>query len=156
MVDRRSSERTNASPIEENEIELARAAIGALASFPLRTLVTLADPQPREELGAQAANVRVETFVPHSPVLERAALYRRLRAEQAGATEEEAEGHERRALWIVGITFYLLGGYIAFEAVSTLWKSEPPGTSTVGIILPSVSLVVMPSWPSPSTGPGRR
>ena len=74
MVDRRSSERTNASPIEENEIELARAAIGALASFPLRTLVTLADPQPREELGAQAANVRVETFVPHSPVLERAAL----------------------------------------------------------------------------------
>ncbi len=72
------------------------------------------------------------------------ALYRRLRAEQAGATEEEAEAHERRALWIVGITFYLLGGYIAFEAVSTLWKSEPPETSTVGIILASVSLVVMP------------
>jgi UDP:flavonoid glycosyltransferase YjiC (YdhE family) len=65
---------TLSSERQENEIELARAAIGALASFPLRTLVTLADPQPREELGAQAANVRVETFVPHSPVLERAAL----------------------------------------------------------------------------------
>ncbi len=73
-----------------------------------------------------------------------AALYRRLRAEQNGATEEEAEAHERRALWIVGITFFLLGGYIAFEAVSTLWMSEPPESSPVGIILASVSLVVMP------------
>jgi cation diffusion facilitator family transporter len=72
------------------------------------------------------------------------ALYRRLSAEQSGATEEEAEAHERRALWIVGITFFLLGGYIAFEAISTLWKSEPPETSPVGIILASVSLVVMP------------
>ena len=73
-----------------------------------------------------------------------AALYLRLRAEQNGATEEEAEAHERRALWIVGITFFLLGGYIAFEAVSTLWMSEPPKSSPVGIILASVSLVVMP------------
>jgi cation diffusion facilitator family transporter len=72
------------------------------------------------------------------------ALYRRLRAEQNGATEEEAEAHERRALWIVGVTFFLLSGYIAFEAISTLWKSEPPDTSLVGIILASVSLVVMP------------
>lgn len=72
------------------------------------------------------------------------ALYRRLRAEQAGATEEEAEVHERKALWIVGITFFLLGGYIAFEAVTTLWTSESPQTSPVGIILASVSLVVMP------------
>jgi divalent metal cation (Fe/Co/Zn/Cd) transporter len=72
------------------------------------------------------------------------ALYRRLRAEQDGATEEEAEVHERRALWIVGITFFLLGGYIAFEAASTLWKSEPPESSPIGIALASVSLVVMP------------
>lgn len=72
------------------------------------------------------------------------ALYRRLRAEVAGATEVEAEAHERRALWIVGITFFLLGGYIAFEALSTLWRREPPETSLVGILLASVSLVVMP------------
>jgi divalent metal cation (Fe/Co/Zn/Cd) transporter len=72
------------------------------------------------------------------------ALYRRLRAEQDGATEEEAEVHERRALWIVGITFFLLGGYISFEAASTLWKSEPPESSPIGIALASVSLVVMP------------
>jgi UDP:flavonoid glycosyltransferase YjiC (YdhE family) len=65
---------TLSSSRQENEMELARAAIGALAGFPLRALVTLADPRPHEELGDQAANVRVETFVPHSPVLERAAL----------------------------------------------------------------------------------
>jgi UDP:flavonoid glycosyltransferase YjiC (YdhE family) len=65
---------TLSSERQANEIELARAAIGALADFPLRALVTMGDPDPREELGAQAANARVETFVPHSPVLERAAL----------------------------------------------------------------------------------
>ncbi len=68
------------------------------------------------------------------------ALYRRLRAEQAGATEEEAEAHERRALW-----FFLLSGYIAFEAASTLWTKEPPEVSRVGIILAVVSLAVMPA-----------
>ena len=72
------------------------------------------------------------------------ALYRRLRAEQAGATEEEAEAHERRALWIVGVTFFFLSGYVAFEAASTLWTKEPPEVSRVGIILASVSLAVMP------------
>ena len=73
------------------------------------------------------------------------ALYRRLRAEQAGATEEEAEAHERRALWIVGVTFFLLSGYIVFEAASTLWTKEPPEVSRVGIILAAVSLAVMPA-----------
>jgi cation diffusion facilitator family transporter len=73
------------------------------------------------------------------------ALYRRLRAEQAGATEEEAEAHERRALWIVGVTFFLLSVYIAFEAASTLWTKQPPEVSRVGIILAAVSLVVMPA-----------
>ncbi len=72
------------------------------------------------------------------------ALYRRLRAELAGATEDEAEAHERKALWIVGVTFFLLGAYIVFEAVSSLWTTEPPQASPVGIILASVSLVVMP------------
>ena len=65
---------TLSSARQQNELELARAAIGALAGFPLRTLVTLGDPTAREELRAEAANARVETFVPHSPVLERAAL----------------------------------------------------------------------------------
>jgi cation diffusion facilitator family transporter len=73
------------------------------------------------------------------------ALYRRLRAEQAGASEEESEAHERRALRLVGITFFLLGGYIAFEAASSLWTREPPAVSRLGILLAAISLVVMPA-----------
>jgi cation diffusion facilitator family transporter len=73
------------------------------------------------------------------------ALYRRLRAEQAGAIKEETEAHERRALFIVGVTFFLLSGYIAFEAASTLWTEEPPEVSRAGMILAVVSLVVMPA-----------
>ena len=73
------------------------------------------------------------------------ALHRRLRAEQAGATEEEAEAHEGRARWIVGGTLFLLSGYVAFDAASTLWTNESPEVSRVGIILASVSLAVLPA-----------
>jgi divalent metal cation (Fe/Co/Zn/Cd) transporter len=72
------------------------------------------------------------------------ALYRRLRAEHAGASEAEAEEHERRALQIVGFTFLALAAYILFEAGSALWLEEHPGTSGIGIVLASVSLLVMP------------
>ena len=65
---------TLSSSRQENELELARASLRALADFPLRVLLTLADPEPGEALRAGAANVRIETFVPHSAVLQRAAL----------------------------------------------------------------------------------
>ncbi len=65
---------TLSSARQENELELARASLRALADFPLRVLLTLADPEPGEALRADAANVRIETFVPHSAVLQRAAL----------------------------------------------------------------------------------
>jgi divalent metal cation (Fe/Co/Zn/Cd) transporter len=45
----------------------------------------------------------------------------------------------------VGVTFFLLSGYIVFEAASTLWTKEPPEVSRVGIILAAVSLAVMPA-----------
>jgi UDP:flavonoid glycosyltransferase YjiC (YdhE family) len=65
---------TLSSARQDNELELARSSINALADFRLRVLLTLADPEPRETLVADAPNVRIETFVPHSAVLERAAL----------------------------------------------------------------------------------
>ncbi|RME73713.1 MAG: hypothetical protein D6776_06520 [Planctomycetota bacterium] len=72
------------------------------------------------------------------------ALYRRLGAELGGVDEETAESHERRALAIVGGTFFLLAAYILFEAGTTLWLREPPQESVLGMALASVSLVVMP------------
>lgn len=83
-----------------------------------------------------------------------AALYIRLRAELRGATEEEAEAHEARALRIVAITFFALSAYIVFEAGSTLWLHEPPDASRVGMALAALSLAVMPflAWAKHRTG----
>jgi UDP:flavonoid glycosyltransferase YjiC (YdhE family) len=51
---------------------LAEVAVEALAGEPVRVLVTLADAYDEVELPA-LPNVRVERFVPHGPVLDRAA-----------------------------------------------------------------------------------
>ncbi len=72
------------------------------------------------------------------------ALYKRLKAELAGASEEEAERLERRALLIVGITFFILSVYILYEATTVLVKRIPPERSIVGICLATASLLVMP------------
>lgn len=82
------------------------------------------------------------------------AVYRRFRAEMKGASEEEAEAHEGRALRIVGITFFVLALYILYEAGSTLWLREPPDRSPIGIALAALSLAVMPllAWAKYRTG----
>ena len=67
-----------------------------------------------------------------------------LQAEMNGASDEEAEAHEARALRVVGITFLVLAAYIVYEAGSTLWFREPPAVSQVGIVLAALSLIVMP------------
>lgn len=65
---------TLSSGRQEGEMELARAAVEAMSSFPVRTLLTLADARSEDSLAFDTSRVRVETFVPHSAVLERAAL----------------------------------------------------------------------------------
>lgn len=82
------------------------------------------------------------------------ALYVRLRAEMKGASEEEAEAHEVRALRIVGVTFFALALYILYEAGSTLWLQEAPEASPIGIGLAGLSLLVMPllAWRKLRTG----
>jgi cation diffusion facilitator family transporter len=73
-----------------------------------------------------------------------ALLWRFARA-GVGATDEEQGAAEARALYVVSGTFFLLAAYIAFEAASALVSSEEPDTSTVGVALSIVSLIVMPS-----------
>ena len=72
------------------------------------------------------------------------ALYRRLRAELRGTPQQEIEKQERLALRVVGVTFLVLAAYILYEAGTTLWTRQPPQESTIGIVLASLSLVVMP------------
>jgi divalent metal cation (Fe/Co/Zn/Cd) transporter len=68
----------------------------------------------------------------------------RLRAEATGgADEERAEQVERRAERLVGLSFLVLGAYIAYVAVQTLAAREEPSASPVGIALTLLSLGVM-------------
>ncbi|MAT40595.1 MAG: hypothetical protein CL946_13440 [Ectothiorhodospiraceae bacterium] len=59
-------------------------------------------------------------------------------------TEEEIEAKEQRALKFVAVTFFLLGGYVAYESISTLIEAHAPDTSIPGIIIATASLIVMP------------
>lgn len=60
------------------------------------------------------------------------------------ADESRRERNEQRALRIVGVSFFLLGAYIAFDGVKSLILGEAPEESMVGIGLAAVSVVVMP------------
>lgn len=57
---------------------------------------------------------------------------------------ERAERVERTAERLIGISFLILGAYVAFEAIADLVNGERPDTSVVGLVLTALSLVVMP------------
>jgi divalent metal cation (Fe/Co/Zn/Cd) transporter len=57
---------------------------------------------------------------------------------------ERRERAEKTALKLVGWSFLLLAAYVAFDAVKSLARREPPEASYVGIALAALSLVVMP------------
>jgi len=60
------------------------------------------------------------------------------------AEPEEFERVERKAARLVAITFFVLGGYVLFEAGFGLYRQEAPDTSLIGIALAIASLIVMP------------
>jgi len=72
-----------------------------------------------------------------------ALLWRLLRAGPHASVPEEGAA-ERKALYLVAATFFLLAFYITYEAVGALLSGEGPESSTVAIVLSAVSLVVMP------------
>jgi divalent metal cation (Fe/Co/Zn/Cd) transporter len=58
--------------------------------------------------------------------------------------EHRRERVEQMALKLVGVSFFLLAAYVAFDAAKTLWTREAPDRSIVGICLAVLSLIVMP------------
>jgi divalent metal cation (Fe/Co/Zn/Cd) transporter len=56
----------------------------------------------------------------------------------------ETEQAERRALRFVGVTFFLLAAYVAYESFRKLVNQERPLESSLGLALAVVSLVLMP------------
>lgn len=69
-------------------------------------------------------------------------LYWRLRRELRG--EAPAASVERRALKIVGIAFFLLAAYVAYEAISKLLEQRAPESSLAGMLIAGAALVAMP------------
>lgn len=78
-------------------------------------------------------------------VISAVALLWRLRRADADADADTEAHAERRALYAVAATFFLLAAYIAFEAITALIAGEEPDSSTVGLVLSLVSLAVMPA-----------
>lgn len=73
-----------------------------------------------------------------------ALLWRLLKAGPK-ASAEETGAAEKRALYLVAATFFLLSAYITYEAAGALLTREGPDGSTVGMVLAAVSLLVMPT-----------
>jgi divalent metal cation (Fe/Co/Zn/Cd) transporter len=78
-------------------------------------------------------------------VVSAGALYHRLRVEVRGGDPEQAEHRERKALRIVGWTFFALAAYVLVESVVTLWGHRVPEKSLGGIVVAALALVVMPA-----------
>ncbi len=67
----------------------------------------------------------------------------RLLAERRGADKERIEHLDRRAHRLVGVSLFLLAAFVLVDATHSLVTAERPSVSLVGIVLTSVSLVVM-------------
>lgn len=55
-----------------------------------------------------------------------------------------SEDRERRALRLIGVSFFLLAAYVGVESVRDLLTAAEPAASPVGITIAGLSLVVMP------------
>ncbi|MBI2887089.1 MAG: cation transporter [Chloroflexi bacterium] len=67
------------------------------------------------------------------------------RFRQHGMGDDVETAAERRAVYVVGVTFLLLALYVSVEALRKLWLQERPEESVLGIIVTLLSLALMPS-----------
>jgi cation diffusion facilitator family transporter len=78
-------------------------------------------------------------------VISAVALLWRLYRAGPDASAEEHGAAEKRALYLVAATFFLLAAYITYEAIGALVSREGPENSTVGLVLSVISILVMPA-----------
>lgn len=70
-------------------------------------------------------------------------IWRLLAERRGGIDNATLEAIEHRARRLVSLSLFLLAGFVLFDAVDTLRAGERPGFSLAGVVLTSVSLVVM-------------
>ncbi len=63
----------------------------------------------------------------------------------ANLSPEEEERLEKKAIRLIGYTFFILAAYVLYESVEKLWFQEAPAPSILGIIIATVSLILMPA-----------
>jgi divalent metal cation (Fe/Co/Zn/Cd) transporter len=61
-----------------------------------------------------------------------------------GASRARSESAEVRAQRLIGASFFLIAGYVAVEAIRSLFGAEHPDVSYVGIALAAITLLTMP------------
>lgn len=95
--------------------------------------------------GVGAGSVALIAFGADSAieVISAVGLLWRLRKAGPHAPVREEGAAEKRALYVVAITFFLLAIYITWEAATSLISRGEPLKSQVGLILAVLSLVVM-------------
>ncbi|NLW93040.1 MAG: cation transporter [Chlamydiae bacterium] len=96
--------------------------------------------------GAAAGSVALVGFGLDSAVesLSGCVMIWRLRRAAAGGGEEE-ERVERKALRLIGATFFILAAYVLYESGASLLSGEAAGRTVLGVIIAAVSLVTMPA-----------
>jgi len=62
-----------------------------------------------------------------------------------GLSPEEEERLERKAIQIVGYTFFILGAYVLYESLKKLIWQEIPAPSLLGLGIALASIIVMPA-----------
>ncbi len=77
-------------------------------------------------------------------VISAVALLWRLLKAGPGASGEEHGAAEKKALYLVAATFFLLAAYITYEAVGALFSGEGAEVSAVALALSVASVIVMP------------
>lgn len=60
-------------------------------------------------------------------------------------SEEDEERMEQKAQKLVAYTFFILGAFVLYEAVTQLIAHEEPEKSLFGIVVAVLSLIIMPS-----------
>jgi cation diffusion facilitator family transporter len=78
-------------------------------------------------------------------VISALALLWRLYRAGPNATAEEHSAAERKALYLVAATFFLLAAYITYEAIGALLSGEGPESSMVALVLSILSILIMPT-----------
>jgi divalent metal cation (Fe/Co/Zn/Cd) transporter len=63
---------------------------------------------------------------------------------RAQLSAEEELRREKKAIRLIGYTFFVFGAYVLYESAEKLITAEAPARSLIGIIIAVVSLVVMP------------